>query len=70
MADQRKPKRQAEGLEKTSVKVAKSTETQFIRITRDIWNKGSKKVKSAMTEDQDFHEFFKLRNNIKDTLLL
>ena len=58
MADQRRLKRQAEGLEKTSVKVAKSTETQLIRVARDIWNKESKKVKSTMTEDRDFREFF------------
>ena len=58
MVDQRRPKRQAEGLEKTSTKVVKSTEVQLIRIARDIWNKENKKEKSAMTEDRDFREFF------------
>ena len=68
MADQIYPKRQGGSLKKTFNKVVKSTEIELIKITRGIWNKEGKKAKSAMTEDQDFREFFCCGLNVASEL--
>ena len=52
-------KRHGEILEKTNNKVAKSTESNLLKIAREMWHRGkNSKVKAASTEDHDFREFF------------